>query len=124
MMSPTESEYSNIINDKNRMDKANIKLSITSKNILIQLIKCLIQKETDYYKIKNQLNEESIEDLWIEILRYSKKNKIFKKQMKKLLKEYGYILDDKQINNIFFIFDKSKKGVIKFKDFFEEMISI
>jgi len=124
MISPNESEYSNIINDKNRMDKTNIKLSMTSKNILIELIKCLIQKETDYYKMKNKLNEECIEDLWIEILRYSKKNKISKKQMKNLLKEYGYILDDKQINNIFFIFDKSKKGVIKFKDFFEEMINV
>ena len=124
MISPNESEYSNIINDKNRMDKTNIKLSMTSKNILKELIKCLIQKETDYYKMKNKLNEECIEDLWIEILRYSKKNKISKKQMKNLLKEYGYILDDKQINNIFFIFDKSKKGIIKFKDFFEEMINV
>ena len=43
--------------------------------------------------------------------------------MKKFLEEYGYILDDKQINNIFFIFDKSNKGVIKHNDFFEEMIS-
>ena len=124
MISPNESEYSNIINDKNRMDKTNIKLSMTSKNILKELIKCLIKKETDYYKMKNKLNEECIEDLWIEILRYSKKNKISKKQMKNLLKEYGYILDDTQINNIFFIFDKSKKGIIKFKDFFEEMINV
>ena len=124
MMSPNESEYYNIINDKNIMDKTNIKLSIISKNILIELIKCLIQKETDYYRIKNKLNEECIEELWKVILKYSKKNKITKKQMKKLLKEYGYILDDKQINNIFFIFDKSKKGVIKFKDFFEEMINL
>ena len=123
MMTPTESEYSNIINDKNRIDKTNIKLSITSKNILIELIKCLIQKETNYYKIKNKLSEDCLQDLWKEIFRYSKKNRISKKQMKKLLKEYGYILDDNQIDDIFFIFDKNKKGLIKYKDFYEEMMN-
>jgi len=123
MMSPSKSEYSNIINNKNRMDKTNTKLSIKSKNILIELIKCLIQKETDYYKIKKKLNDECLEFVWKEILKYSKKEKISKKQLKKFLEEYGYILDDKQINNIFFIFDKSNKGAIKHNDFFEEMLN-
>ena len=123
MMSPSKSEYSNIINNKNRIDKTNTKLSIKSKNILVELIKCLIQKETDYYKIKKKLKYECLEVIWKEILKYSKKEKINKKQMKKFLEEYGYILDEKQINNIFFIFDKSNKGVIKHNDFFEEMIS-
>ena len=123
MMSPSKSEYSNIINNKNRIDKTNTKLSIKSKNILIELIKFLIQKETDYYKIKKKLNDGCLEVVWKEILKYSKKEKISKKQIKKFLEEYGYILDDKQINNIFFIFDKSNKGVIKHSDFFEEMIN-
>ena len=123
MMSPSKSEYSNIINNKNRIDKTNTKLSIKSKNILIELIKCLIQKETDYYKIKKKLNDECCEVVWKEILKYSKKEIINKKQIKKFLEEYGYILDDKQINNIFFIFDKSNKRVIKYNDFFEEMIN-
>jgi len=123
MMSPSKNEYSNIINNKNRMDKTNIKLSIKSKNILIELIKCLLQKETDYYKIKKKLNDKCLEDVWKEILKYSKKQKINKKQLKKFLEEYGYILYDRQINNIFFIFDKSNKGAIKQNDFFEEMLN-
>ena len=123
MMSPSKCEYSNIINNKNRIDKTNIKLSIKSKNILIELIKCLLQKETDYYKIKRKLNDGCLEFIWKEILKYSKKEKINKKQFKMFLEEYGYILYDKQINNIFLIFDKSNKGVIKHNDFFEEMLN-
>ena len=123
MMSPSKTEYSIIINNKNRLDKTNIKLSIKSKNILIELIKCLIQKESNYYKIKKKLNDECLEVVWKEILKYSKKEKINKKQLKKFLEEYGYILEDKQIKNIFFIFDKSNKGVINHNDFFEEMLN-
>ena len=124
MMSPQKTEYINIIDNKNKIDKTNIKLSVKSKNILTELIKCLIQKETDYYKIRNKLNESCLELLWKEIIKHSKnKDKISKKQMNKFLEKYGYFLEQKQIDNIFFIFDKEYTGKIKEKDFIQEMCS-
>ena len=124
MMSPKKAEYINIINKKNEIDKTNTKLSVKSKKILIELIKCLIQKESDYYKVRNKFDENCLELLWKEITKYSKNNdKINKKQMNKFLEKYGYILQEKQIDNIFFIFDKEQKGKIKKNDFREEMCS-
>ncbi len=124
MMSPKKAEYMNIINKKNEIDKTNTKLSVKSKKILIELIKCLIQKESDYYKVRNKFDENCLELLWKEINKYSKNNdKINKKQMNKFLEKYGYILQEKQIDNIFFIFDKEQKGKIKKNDFREEMCS-
>ena len=124
MMSPKKTEYINIVDNKNKIDKTNVKLSVKSKNILNELIKCLIQKETDYYKIKNKLNESCLELLWKEITKHSKnKDKISKKQMNKFLEKYGYFFEPKQIENILFIFDKEHTGKIKEKDFIQEMCS-
>ena len=54
--------------------------------------------------------------------KYSKYDiSIGKKELNQFLEEYGYILGEKQIEIIFNIFDKDKKGLITDNDFFEEM---
>ena len=122
MLLPKKAEYINIVKRENTVDKTNIKLTKKSKNILTQLIKLLIQKETSYYKIKNKLNKSSLENIWKEITKFSNyKEKIDKKEMNKFLEEYGYFLNEKKIENIFSIFDKEKKGIINDNDFLEEM---
>ena len=122
MLIPEKVEYINIVERKNTIDKTNIRLTKKSKNILTQLIKLLIQKETSYYKIKNKLNKASLENIWKEIAKFSNHGgKIYKKEMKKFFEEYDYFLNKNQIDIIFSMFDKEKKGVINDNDFLEEM---
>ena len=122
MMTPIKNEFKNMINKKKLNDKLRIKLSKKSKNILRELIKSLILKETNYYKIKSKLKEKSIEKIWKEISKYSKnEEKINQKEMNKFLEKYGYFLGNSQLEKIFFIFDKEKKGNINYDNFFEEM---
>ena len=122
MLIPEKIEYINIVERKNTIDKTNIRLTKKSKNILTQLIKLLIQKETSYYKIKNKLNKPSLENIWKEIAKFSNhEGKIYKKEMKKFFEEYDYFLNKNQIDIIFSMFDKEKKGVINDNDFLEEM---
>ena len=122
MLFPEKIEYINIVERKNTIDKTNIRLTKKSKNILTQLIKLLIQKETSYYKIKNKLNKASLENIWKEIVKFSNhEGKIYKKEMKKFFEEYDYFLNKNQIDIIFSMFDKEKKGVINDNDFLEEM---
>ena len=124
MMTPKKTEYINIIDKKNKLDKTNLKLSVKSKKILNELIKCLLQKESDYYKVRNKFDSNCLELLWKEITKYSKNgDRINKKQMNKFLEKYGYVMQEKQIDNIFFIFDKEQKGKIKNNDFIKEMCS-
>ena len=124
MMTPKKTEYINIIDKKNKLDKTNLKLSVKSKKILNELIKCLLQKESDYYKVRNKFDSNCLELLWKEITKYSKNgDRINKKQMNKFLEKYGYVMQEKQIDNIFFIFDKEQKGKIKNNDFRKEMCS-
>ena len=122
MLNPKKSEYMSIIANKNKMDKSNSKLSKKSKNILIELIKCLILKESNYYKIRCQLEQNSLEYIWKEIYKYSTFDEsINKTQFNQFLEEYGYFFGQKQLDIIFSIFDKDKKDLIKDIDFFEEM---
>jgi Ca2+-binding EF-hand superfamily protein len=122
MLFPEKVEYINIVERKNTIDKTNIRLTKKSKNILTQLIKLLIQKETSYYKIKNKLNKASLENIWKEIAKFSNhEGKIYKKEMEKFLEEYSYFLNENQIDIIFSMFDKEKKQVISVNGFLEEM---
>lgn len=122
MISPTKKEYINLINKRNHIDKSNIKLSIKSKTILVELIKNLIQKETDYYKIKSKFDYSCIEQIWKEIAKYSKKKKeIDKNSLDTFLKEYGYFFYDIQFDYIFFIFDKEKNKKISYDNFIGEI---
>ena len=122
MLNPKKSEYMSIIANKNKMDKSNSKLSKKSKNILIELIKCLILKESNYYKIRCQLEQNSLEYIWKEIYKYSTFGESINiTQFNQFLEEYGYFFGQKQLDIIFSIFDKDKKDLIKDIDFFEEM---
>ena len=122
MLIPKKNDYISSTPNKNKSDKSKSKLSKKSKNILIELIKCLILKESDYYKIRCQLEQNDLEFIWQEIHKYSKDDiSIGKKELNRFLEEYGYILGEKQIEIIFNIFDKDKKGLITDNDFFEEM---
>ena len=122
MLIPKKNDYISSTSNKNKSDKTKSKLSKKSKNILIELIKCLIIKESDYYKIRCQLEQNDLEFIWQEIHKYSKDDiSIGKKELNRFLEEYGYILGEKQIEIIFNIFDKDKKGLITDNDFFEEM---
>ena len=122
MLIPKKNDYISPTPNKNKSDKTKSKLSKKSKNILIELIKCLIIKESDYYKIRCQLEQNDLEFIWQEIHKYSKDDiSIGKKELNRFLEEYGYILGEKQIEIIFNIFDKDKKGLITDNDFFEEM---
>ena len=122
MLIPKKNDYISSTPNKNKSDKTKSKLSKKSKNILIELIKCLILKESDYYKIRCQLEQNDLEFIWQEIHKYSKDDiSIGKKELNRFLEEYGYILGEKQIEIIFNIFDKDKKGLITDNDFFEEM---
>ena len=122
MLIPKKNDYISSTPNKNKSDKTKSKLSKKSKNIIIELIKCLIIKESDYYKIKCQLEQNDLEFIWQEIHKYSKDDiSIGKKELNRFLEEYGYILGEKQIEIIFNIFDKDKKGLITDNDFFEEM---
>ena len=122
MLIPKKNDYISSTPNKNKGDKTKSKLSKKSKNILIELIKCLILKESDYYKIRCQLEQNDLEFIWQEIHKYSKDDiSIGKKELNRFLEEYGYILGEKQIEIIFNIFDKDKKGLITDNDFFEEM---
>ena len=122
MLIPKKNDYISSTSNKNKSHKTKSKLSKKSKNILIELIKCLIIKESDYYKIRCQLEQNDLEFIWQEIHKYSKDDiSIGKKELNQFLEEYGYILGEKQIEIIFNIFDKDKKGLITDNDFFEEM---
>ena len=122
MLIPKKNDYISSTPNKNKSDKTKSKLSKKSKNILIELIKCLILKESDYYKIRCQLEQNDLEFIWQEIHKYSKDDiSIGKKELNRFLEEYGYILGEKQIEIIFNIFDKDKNGLITDNDFFEEM---
>ena len=124
MITPKKSEYISITSKKNKIDKTKSKLSTKSKNILIEMIKCLIIKESNYYKIRCQLGQNNLEYIWTEIYKYiDYGDSIGKKELNEFLEEYGYFLGEKQIEIIFSIFDKDKKGFIIDNDFFEEMCS-
>ena len=119
---PKKSEYSSLIAKKNKIDKTKSKLSKKSKNILTELIKCLIIKESNYYKIKQQLAQNSLEYIWKEMnkcIKYAES--LSKKELNLFFEEYGYFFGQNQIDIIFSIFDKDKKGLITDNDFFEEM---
>ena len=125
MMSPKKIEYINLVNTKNTLDTTNMKLSVKSKKILNELIKCLLQKESDYYKIRSKFDKDSLKLLWKEITKNAKnQDKINKKQLHSFLEKYGYFMEEKQMSNIFFIFDKEQKFIIKDSNFFEEMYNI
>ena len=122
IFSPKKSEYSSLIAKKDTIDKTKSKLSKKTKNILIELIKCLIIKESNYYKIKQQLEQNSLEYIWKEMKKYIKyAESLSKKDLNLFFEEYGYFFGQKQIDIIFSIFDKEKKGLITDNDFFEEM---
>ena len=122
MLYPKKSQYLSLISKKNKIDKTKSKLSKKSKNILIELIKCLIIKESKYYKIRCQLEQNSVEYIWKEIYKYSTYGESINKfQFNQFLEEYGYFFGQKQLDIIFSIFDKDKKDLIKDIDFFEEM---
>ena len=125
MLYPKKSEYLSLIVNKNKTDKTKLKLSKKSKNILVELIKCLILKESNYYKIRCQLEQNSLEYIWKEICKFSTYGEngesINKTQFNQFLEEYGYFFGQKHLNIIFSIFDKEKKDLIKDIDFFEEM---
>ena len=122
---PKKSDYESINSYKNKAEKINktkSKLSNKSKNILIEFIKCLIIKESNYYKIRCQLDQNNLEFIWREIHKNSTIGaNIGKLDLNQFLEEYGYILGEKQLEIIFNIFDKDKKGLITDNDFFEEM---
>ena len=122
MITPKKSEYISITSKKNKIDKTKSKLSTKSKNILIEMIKCLIIKESNYYKIRCQLDQDNLEFIWREIHKNSTIGaNIGKLELNQFLEEYGYILGEKQLEIIFNIFDKDSKGLINDNDFFEEM---
>ena len=124
MITPKKNEYISITSKKNKIDKTKSKLSTKSKNILIEMIKCLIIKESNYYKIRCQLGQKNLEYIWKEIYKYiDYGDSIGKKELNEFLEEDGYFLGEKQIEIIFSIFDKDKKGFIIDNDFFEEMCS-
>ena len=119
---PKRSDYKSIKSYKDKKDKTKSKLSKKSKNILIELIKCLIIKESNYYKIRCQLDQNSLEFIWNQMRKNSQLGaNIGKIELNQFLEEYGYILGEKQIEIIFNIFDKDNKGLINDNDFFEEM---
>ena len=122
---PKKSDYESINSYKNKAEnknKTNSKLSNKSKNILIEFIKCLIIKESNYYKIRCQLDQNNLEFIWIEMHKNSTiGSNIGKIELNQFLEEYGYILGEKQVDIIFNIFDKDNKGLISDNDFFEEM---
>ena len=122
---PKKSDYESINSYKNKAEKINktkSKLSNKSKNILIEFIKCLIIKESNYYKIRCQLDQNNLEFIWREIHKNSTIGaNIGKLDLNQFLEEYGYILGEKQLEIIFNIFDKDNKGLINDNDFFEEM---
>ena len=122
---PKKSDYESINSYKNKAEnknKTNSKLSNKSKNILIEFIKCLIIKESNYYKIRCQLDQNNLEFIWIEMHKNSTiGSNIGKIELNQFLEEYGYILGEKQLDIIFNIFDKDNKGLISDNDFFEEM---
>ena len=122
MFSPIKSEYLSLISKKNKIDQTKFKLSKKSKNILIELIKCLIIKESNYYKIKCQLSQNNLEYVWKEMNKYIKyAESLSKKGLNLFFEDNGYFFGQKQIDIIFSIFDKDKKGLISDNDFFEEM---
>jgi len=122
---PKKSDSQSINSYKNKAEnknKTNSKLSNKSKNILIEFIKCLIIKESNYYKIRCQLDQNNLEFIWIEMHKNSTiRSNIGKIELNQFLEEYGYILGEKQLDIIFNIFDKDNKGLISDNDFFEEM---
>ena len=122
---PKKSDYESINSYKNKAEnknKTNSKLSNKSKNILIEFIKYLIIKESNYYKIRCQLDQNNLEFIWIEMHKNSTIGaNIGKIELNQFLEEYGYILGEKQLDIIFNIFDKDNKGLISDNDFFEEM---
>ena len=106
----------------NKIDKTSNKLSTKSKNILIELIKCLLLKESNYYKMRCQFEQKTLEFIWKEIHKYSEyEDGIGINELNKFFVEHGYIFGQKQSEIIFNFFDKDKKGLITDIDFFEEM---
>ena len=121
MLTPNFSIQSNNIS-QNLKPKS--RLSKKSKNILCELIKCLIIKESNYYKIRCHFEINNLEFIWKEINKFSEKEKsdnINKKEFNLFLEEYGYYFGEKNLEIIFSIFDKEKKKYFNDNDFFEEM---
>ena len=124
MLIPKKRNLFSIPSNKNNNNKAKSKLSNKSKNILVELIKCLIIKESNYYKTRFQLEQKGLELIWKEMYKFSNyEQSIGKSELNKFFVEYGYIFGKKQLEIIFNFFDKDNKGLINDNDFFEEMCS-
>ena len=126
MINPVKEEYKDIFFSKNNKNKMDMKLSIKSKNIIINLIKVIIENESIYYEMRKKMRKagciwEGLKNLFKEYSKNGNDGAINKDGFGCFLNDIGFVISNYQNEILFSFFDKSKDGIIKYKEIVDDL---
>ena len=126
MINPLKKEYKEIFYSKKNKNKIDMKLSLKSKNIIIDLIKVLIENESIYYETRKKMRRAGC--VWEELINilkeYSKNGNddgISEDEFNCFLNDVGFLVSNYQSEMLFSFFDRSKEGIIKYKEIVDDL---
>ena len=121
MIKPLKEEYTTFLFNKNKNtnDEKNIP-SMKSKKLLVEIIRKVIEDESEYYKFKDE-NYIDIKELWEMIFKYANnKEGLDKIDLNKLFEEKGNPLSQYDLDIIFNKLDYNDDLIISFDDLNQE----
>ena len=130
MIKPLKEEYACFLfnKKKNGKNKNNLNnINMTSKKILNDVIKAIIEDEGYYYKFKDDLENKNLLDIkefWKIFIKYSNNDKgIDKLEMYKFLNDNGCSLSQYDIEIIFNKIDFDQDDIIGYDDLTQEFLN-
>ena len=129
MIKPIKEEYTSFLFNKKISGNKNggyQKLTTKTKKLLIELIKNIIEDEGNYYKLKDEIEQNSFElkQLWENIFKYSNDNKgLDKIEMNKLLNDNGCSLSQYDLDILFNKMDFDDDQIISYEDLEQEFVN-
>ena len=127
MILPIKKEYIIIISNRQKNSLKYNEISLETKKMIKELIKCLINLETYFYEKKEKLNKENFSyiNVWNLIKKYSKNGKdLDKEEFKLFFEDNGYFYTGFEIEILFNELDLDKNGKINYQDFSNMMLNI
>ena len=126
LIKPLKEEYACFLFNKNNATNKNT-INMTSKKILKDVIKAIIEDEGYYYKFKDDLENKNLLDMkefWKIFIKYSNSDKgIDKLEMYKFLNDNGCNLSQYDIDIIFNKIDYDQDDIISYDDLNQEFFN-
>ena len=126
MINPIKEEYRDIFYSENNKNKMDMKLSMKSKNIFIDLIKVIIENESNYYEMRKKMRRagciwEELKNIFKEYSKNGYDDVINEVEFSNFLNDLGFFVSNYQREMLFSFFDKSKEGVIRYREVVDDL---